>query len=146
MPRTSFVRSAAVALALFFSARSAHAQVVTTPAPADSDIVVPARPDSLPPTVLHTVTIKAESGKASRAGVLALMEENRHLAQELAGYDRKVSKLETRLAYLKGPVTDSLNRQITGLDAATAETRARRLELEARLNALEGTSTAVNTP
>jgi len=147
MPRTSFVRSAAVALALFFSARAVHAQAAPAPATVpDSEIVVPSMPDSLRPQVLRTVTITAEPAKATRAGVIALGLENRRLERELAAYDRKVEKLENRLAYLKGPVTDSLNRQISGLDAATAETRNRRLALEARLSALEATNTAVNTP
>ena len=78
--------------------------------------------------------------KATREGVLALMDENRRLMGELRRQDRKVDSLERRLAYLRGPLTDSYNRDIARMGAEAAETRARREALEARLEAMEGTT------
>ena len=49
----------------------------------------------------------------------------------------KVEQLSGGLAYIKGPVTDSVTRDISRLDAQAAETRARRQALEARLQSLE---------
>jgi uncharacterized coiled-coil protein SlyX len=91
---------------------------------------------------LAPMVITAEKQKVSRAGVLALMEENRRLAGVLAAHDRRVEQLAARLRYLQTTVTDSVTREIAQIDGAAAETRARRLALEARLAALEGTQSA----
>ena len=91
---------------------------------------------------LAPMVITAEKARATRAGVLALMEENRRLAAVLAAHDRRVEELAARLRYLQTTVTDSVNREIAQLDGAAAEARARRLALEARLAALEGNQSA----
>lgn len=102
--------------------------------------------DSLRPRTLQAVVVTAEKPRATRQGVLALMEENRRLAGVLREQDRKIDRLEARLNYLRTTATDSVNRQIASLDTQTAETRARREALEARLAALEQARGATATP
>ena len=135
MPRTRLVLSFVVALAAVGAARPVAAQQAPDSGTRVDSVV---RVRQLAPVV-----ITAEKAKPSRAGVLALMEENRRLAAVLAEHDRKVEQLAKRLHHLQTHVTDSVTRQIATIDGAAAETRARRLALEARLAALEGVSPAV---
>ena len=137
MPRTHLVLSFVLALAVAGAARPVAAQQAQAP---DSSVGVDS---TVRVRKLAPVVITAEKAKASRAGVLALMEENRRLAGVLAEHDRKVEQLAKRLHHLQTHVTDSVNRQIASIDGAAAETRARRLALEARLAALEGVNPAV---
>lgn len=143
MPRTTLLRTITLALACICGGRALGAQSATTDTP------VPVTTDStarMSMSALPAVRVTAAKPKASREGVLALMEENIRLAGELRRQDRKVDELSRRLAHLKGPVTDSVNRDISRLDAQTAETRARRQALEARLQQLEGTQASALAP
>jgi predicted RNase H-like nuclease (RuvC/YqgF family) len=141
MPRTNLLRPLTLALACVIGGRSLGAQATSAdvPAPVVSDSSVRVR--SLP-----AMRVTAAKEKASRDGVLALMEENRRLAAELRRHDEKVELLARRLAYLRGPVTDSVTRDITRIDAQTAEARARRQALEARLQSIEGSQSANLAP
>lgn len=141
MPRTRLVLPFIAVLAIG-AIRPLGAQQSQQAQPQDSAIGVDStqRVRQLAPMV-----IRAEQAKASRAGVLALMEENRRLAGVLAAHDRRVEQLAARLRYLQTTVTDSVTREIAQIDGAAAETRARRLALEARLAALEGTQSTSTT-
>ena len=136
MPRTCTVLFTFALVAAAGSARPLAAQQAEPVAVADSTVR---------PRQLAAVVITAEKAKASRAGVLALMEENRRLAGVLAAQDRRVTQLAARLHYLQTTVTDSVTREIATLDGAAAEARARRLALEARLAAIEGSTTSAST-
>jgi predicted RNase H-like nuclease (RuvC/YqgF family) len=89
--------------------------------------------------MLAPVTVEASRGRSwsnrldPMADVRAAQYENRHLTRQLAQYDREVSRLETRLVYLKTVVTDSLRRNIAATDSTTAAVHAERLRLEERL-------------
>lgn len=131
MPRTTLLSTLALALACICGGTTLGAQNVNSEITADSSLRV---------RMLPAQRVTASQGKATREGVLALMEENRRLAAELRRQDEKVETLTRRLAYLKGPVTDSVNRDIARFDAQTAETRARRMALEARLAEIDGTT------
>ena len=141
MPRTNLLRSLTLALACVIGGRSLGAQATSADVPAsvisDSSVRVRALP---------AMRVTAAKEKASREGVLALMEENRRLAAELRRHDEKVELLARRLAYLKGTVTDSVTRDISRIDAQTAEARARRQALEARLQEIEGGQSANLAP
>ena len=141
MPRTNLLRSLTLALACVIGGRSLGAQATSAdaPAPLTSDSSVSVR-------ALPAMRVTAAKEKASREGVLALMEENRRLAAELRRHDEKVELLARRLAYLKGTVTDSVTRDISRIDAQTAEARARRQALEARLQEIEGGQSANLAP
>ena len=134
MPRTTLLRTITLAFACICGGRALGAQSAT------ADVLVPAATIDSTRLVraLPAMRVTAAKPKASREGVLALMEENIRLAGELRRQDEKVDELSRRLAYIKGPVTDSVTRDISRLDAQTAETRARRQALEARLQSLEG--------
>ena len=134
MPRTTLLRTLTLAFACLCGGRALGAQSAST----DTSVPAATIDSSRQVHTLSAMRITAEKPKATREGVLALMEENIRLAGELRRQDRKVEELSRRLAYLQGPVTDSVNRDITRLDTQTAETRARRQALEARLRALEG--------
>ena len=93
--------------------------------------------------VLPTVTVTAKRAQPNvlarawhmqedRAQVLAMMDENRRLAAQLRGYDKEVARLEKRLDTVKGE-HDRKVAAIAATDSLTAETRRRRLELEAKL-------------
>lgn len=131
MPRTTLLSTIALAAACLcgagqLSAQSTAAEPAVPTADTGSQVrMLPAQRVTARPT-------------ATREGVLALMDENRRLMGELRRQDRKVDSLERRLAYLRGPVTDSYNRDIARMSAEAAEVRARREALEARL----GESTA----
>lgn len=142
MPRTTLLGTVAIAFACICGGTTLGAQS-TTPdlpeAPASTDSTLEVR-------MLPAQRITAKKQKATRESVLALMEENRRLAAELRRQDEKVEALTRRLAYLKGPVTDSVTRDIARIDAQTAETRTRRQALEARLDALEGGGGVITAP
>ena len=142
MPRTTLLRTLTLALACVCGGRALGAQSATT----DSSVPAATTDSTLQVRALPAMRVTAAKPKASREGVLALMEENIRLAGELRRQDQKVEELSRRLAWLKGPVTDSVNRDISRLDAQTAETRARRQALEARLQSLEGTTAAGMAP
>ena len=144
MPRTTLLHTAALALACVCGGSTLGAQT-TTPVAADAP-AMPTTDSTLRVRMLPAQRVTAKREKATRDGVLALMQENRRLAGELRRQDEKIESLTRRLAYLRGPVTDSVTRDIARLDAQTAETRARRQALEARLNLLEGETTAAVTP
>lgn len=142
MPRTTLLRTITLAFACICGGRALGAQSATTDTPVPAATVDSSRQVR----ALPAMRVTAEKPKASREGVLALMEENIRLAGELRRQDQKVEELARRLAHLKGPVTDSVNRDISRLDAQTAEARARRQALEARLQSLEGTHTTAVAP
>ena len=73
-----------------------------------------------------------------RYEVLRLMHENRLLAEELRRHDKHIAKLEVRLDSLRA-IEREKQQQIARIDSLTAETRAQRLALEARLRAMEET-------
>ena len=73
-----------------------------------------------------------------RYEVIRLMHENRMLAEELRRHDKHIAKLEVRLDSLRA-VEQEKQREIALIDSLTATTRARRLELEARVRAMEET-------
>lgn len=133
MPRTTLLSTIALAAACLCGAGqlSAQASSIESRLPTAD-------------TVQRIRTLPAQrvtaAPRATREGVLALMDENRRLMGELRRQDRKVDSLERRLAYLRGPLTDSYNRDIARMGAEAAETRARREALEARLQAMEGTT------
>ncbi|HEX2780595.1 MAG TPA: hypothetical protein VHM30_13910 [Gemmatimonadaceae bacterium] len=99
--------------------------------------------------MLPTVTVTARGGQPNalsrawrvneeRAQVMAMMEENRRLAAQLRGYDKQIVGLEEKLTVAKAE-HDQKTAVIAATDSLTAETRRRRMELEARLRQLEGT-------
>ena len=134
MPRSTLLRTITLAFACICGGRALGAQSATTVAS-----VPAATTDSTRQIrALPAMRVTATKPRASRDGVIALMEENIRLAGELRRQDEKVEQLSRRLAFIKGPVTDSVNRDISRLDSQTAETRARRQALEARLQSLEG--------
>lgn len=73
-----------------------------------------------------------------RYEVIRLMHENRMLAEELRRHDKHIAKLEIRLDSLRA-IEQEKQRQIATIDSLTAATRAQRLELEARVRAMEET-------
>lgn len=142
MPRSTLLRTITLAFACICGGRALGAQSATPDAP-----IPAATTDSTRQIrALPAMRVTAEKPRASREGVLALMEENIRLASELRRQDEKVEALSRRLAHLKGPVTDSVTRDISRLDAQTAETRARRQALEARLQSIEGTQATAVAP
>ena len=130
MPRTSLLSTIVFAAACLCGAGSLSAQ---------SASITPSAPvaDSVPQMRMLPAQRVTARAKATREGVLALMDENRRLMGELRRQDRKVDSLERRLAYLRGPLTDSYNRDISRMSAEAAEMRARREALEARLGRAE---------
>ena len=70
--------------------------------------------------------------------VVDLMAGNHKLAAYVNWQGREITRLETRLTYLKTTVTDSINRATWAADSATADVRTRREAVEARLAELEG--------
>ena len=142
MPRTTLLRTITLAFACICGGRALGAQSATP------DTTVPAATVDSTRQVraLPAMRVTAAKPKASRVGVLALMEEIIRLAGELRRQDQKVEELSRRLAYIKGPVTDSVTRDISRLDAQAAETRARRQALEARLQSLEGAQGSALAP
>ena len=106
--------------------------------------------------VLPTVTVTAKRAQPNvlsrawhmqedRAQVLAMMDENRRLAAQLRGYDKEVARLEKRLDTVKGE-HDRKVAAIAATDSLTAETRRRRLELEARLRQADSLGAVAAAP
>jgi len=119
--RKSLMMAAAAAVAaVLVAARPASAQTETQ---ADS-----AR--RLAPVIVTATPATTPDGRE-------ITRENRRFARELSAYDRRIGQLENHLERLKTVVSDSLTAEAARLDRAVAETRARRLELEARLRKLE---------
>jgi hypothetical protein len=143
MPRTTLLRTITFALACLCGGRALGAQTSTTSTP---DQPVPTVDSTLQVRALPAMRVTAARPKVTREGVLWLMEENIRLAGELRRQDEKVDSLARRLAYIRGPVTDSVTRDIARLDAQTAEARARRQALEARLLTVEGGQTSSMAP
>lgn len=137
MPRSTLLSGITLALACVLGGTALGAQSAAPVAPTDSTPQV---------RMMPAMRVTAEKVKASRAGVLALMEENRRLAGVLYLQDIRIDSLSRRLLHLRGAVTDSVNRDISRLDTQTAETRARRQALEARLASLEGGAVAADAP
>ncbi len=112
-------------------------------------------PESHAPNVLSTVVVTAKAPSTTtifhrfwhmnedRNQVIAMAQENRRLAWQLRGYDRQIVRLESRLATVKAE-HDRKREGITAIEAETAETHRRRVELEDRLKQLEGASVATN--
>lgn len=142
MPRTTLLRTITLAFACICGGRALGAQGATT----DTSVPAATTDSTRQVRALPAMRVTAEKPRASREGVLALMEENIRLADELRRQDQRVEELARRLAHLKGPVTDSVTRDISRLDAQTAEARARRQALEARLQSLEGTHATAAAP
>ena len=124
MPRTTLLSTIALACACTFGAGRLSAQSPT------------ATPDSASQVrTLQPVRVSAKA-RATREGVLALMDENRRLMGELYRQDRKIDSLSRRLAYIRGPLTEQMNKDIERMNDEAAQVRARREALEARLGAL----------
>jgi chromosome segregation ATPase len=86
--------------------------------------------------VAKLATIKIEAA-APQETYRSMLRGYFFLQNELKGYDRKIVRLEKHLDSLKTVVAPAKEREIARLDSATAQVRARRLALEARLEALE---------
>lgn len=139
MPRTSprFRLTLALACGLLGApALGAQAGTVTPDAPRAP---APAADSTLHVRALPALRVTTKRRKATREGVLALMQENRRLEAELRRQDEQVEALTRRLAYLRGPVTDSVHRDIARFNAEAGDVRTRRQALEARLAAAEAT-------
>jgi hypothetical protein len=95
-------------------------------------------PDS---TVTQLTAVRVEAA-APRESYRSMLRGYYFLQNELKGYDRKIVRLEKHLDSLKTIVAPAKEREIARLDNATAEVRARRLALEARLEALESAQRA----
>lgn len=85
------------------------------------------------PHMMAAVVVKAPRHRASAA-------ENRRLSRELRRYDERIVTLEHHLDSLK-TYADSLDRDRVYLEAATAQARARRAQMERRLRELESHKT-----
>lgn len=84
------------------------------------------------PHVMAAVVVNGSRNHSRRASVA----ENARLERELARYDARIVALELHLDSLKTKA-ELLDRGRASLEAAAAETRQRRLELEQRLRELE---------
>ncbi|MGQ0712718.1 MAG: hypothetical protein ACT4PJ_03180 [Gemmatimonadaceae bacterium] len=81
------------------------------------------------PHVMAAVVVEANTRRASLA-------ENRRLSRDLARYDARIVALEHHLDSLK-TYADSLDRDRVYLEAAAAQARTRRAQVEQRLRELE---------
>ena len=89
------------------------------------------RADSVPaPHVMATVVVHGTSNRP------ASNRENARLRRDLARYDARIISLETHLDSLK-TYADSLVRDRAYFEAAAAQARARRAQIEQRLRDLE---------
>ena len=89
------------------------------------------RPDSVSaPHVMATVVVRGRSDHRPSAA------ENTRLKRDLARYDARILSLQTHLDSLK-TYADSLERDRTYFEAAAAQARARRAQIEQRLRDLE---------
>ena len=89
------------------------------------------RSDSLPaPHVMAAVVVRGTSEHRPSAA------ENTRLKRDLARYDARILSLQTHLDSLK-TYADSLDRDRAYFEAAAAQARARRAQIEQRLRDLE---------
>jgi hypothetical protein len=94
------------------------------------------RTDSLPaPRVMASIVVVASQGRASRA----LVVQNARLRRELARFDERVVALQLHLDSLKTHA-EALARDRAYFEAATAQARLRRTQIEQRLRELEARS------
>ena len=94
------------------------------------------RPDSVPtPHVMATVVVHGRSDQRPSAA------ENTRLKRDLARYDGRILSLQTHLDSLK-TYADSLDRDRAYFEAAAAQARARRAQIEQRLRDLEARTAA----
>jgi hypothetical protein len=84
------------------------------------------------PHVMAAVVVNGSRGPERRASVA----ENRRLQRELARYDARIVALELHLDSLR-TYADSLDRDRVYFEAATAQARVRRTQIEHRLRELE---------
>lgn len=93
------------------------------------------RPDSVSaPHVMATVVVHGTSDHRPSAA------ENTRLKRDLARYDVRIIALQTHLDSLK-TYADSLDRDRAYFEAAAAQARARRAQIEQRLRDLEARTT-----
>ena len=91
------------------------------------------RADSVPaPHVMATVVVNGSQARGGRASVV----QNARLTRELARYDARIVALSMHLDSLKTRA-DSLDRDRVYFEAAAAQARTRRAEIERRLRELE---------
>jgi septal ring factor EnvC (AmiA/AmiB activator) len=90
------------------------------------------------PHVMATVVVNGSPGNQRRASVV----ENARLRRELARYDARIAVLQLHLDSLKTHA-DSLDRDRVYFEAATAQARTRRTQIERRLRELEGRTAPV---
>ena len=98
-----------------------------------SPLAAQATDSAFTPHVMAAVVIKAPKHRATAA-------ENRRLSRELREYDERILTLKQHLDSLK-TYADSLDRDRVYLEAATAQARARRAQMEQRLRELEAPKT-----
>src|SRR5688500_9192617 len=130
------IRLAAAAIALAASsvfASDAHAQQAPQP-----DSATHRRPAVVSRASNESIFSRIWNMQERRYEVIRLMHENRMLAEELRRHDKHIAKLEVRLDSLRAVELEK-QRQIATIDSLTAATRAQRLELEARVRAMEET-------
>jgi septal ring factor EnvC (AmiA/AmiB activator) len=90
------------------------------------------------PHVMATVVVNGSPDNQRRASVV----ENARLRRELARYDARIAVLQLHLDSLKTHA-DSLDRDRVYFEAATAQARTRRTQIERRLRELEGRTAPV---
>lgn len=99
------------------------------------------RPDSVAaPHVMAAVVVNGSSPNR-RASVA----ENVRLQRELARYDARIVALQVRLDSLRTRA-DSVDRDRVYFEAATAQARSRRAQIEQRLRDLENRSPGLGAP
>lgn len=144
--RTSIIAAALTMGAMFTSVASAQSHE-----PADSSAHIPAVPDTSVrrvPYQMAAMVISAErnryvgvrGGIQARSDIWALERENRSLQRKIVRQGEEIDRLESRLNVLQEQESRMIT-QIAGIDSATAQTRAKRQRLEARLRSIreEGT-------
>ena len=132
--RSNVFAATFVAAAALLSASSAQAQGDPKP-----DTVTTNRLPAIVSTAeLENIFRRFWNMQENRQTVIDLERGNRQLERQLAEYDRRIVRLETKLDSLKAREAE-MQRQIQMIDSAAAATRAARLALEARLRPLEET-------
>lgn len=108
----------------------------------------PIASDSVPRVMLETVVVTGRRSSGIGANLMA-REQIRYLTRENAKLRRELRQYDDRVAVLVARV-DSVHRVGAALESdigiiadATASTRARRLQLEARLREIEGADALV---
>jgi hypothetical protein len=87
------------------------------------------------PHVMATVVVNGSQGRGRRASVI----ENARLQRELARYDARIVALQLHLDSLR-TYADALDHDRVYFEAATAQARTRRAQIEQRLRQLEARS------